>query len=135
MVREIVTIAVGQGGIQLGNAVWSQYLAEHNISNMGEKMSETKNSKGEEDANFLTFFNEGQTGNCVPRNLYVDLEPTVVDEVKKGKQSKLFHQDYLLNAKEDAANNFARGHYTTGKEIMDQVNDRMIFNNQSQKVG
>merc|ERR1712087_797014 len=26
---------------------------------------------------------------------------------------------------EDAANNFARGHYTTGKEIMDSVSDRL----------
>merc|ERR1711997_70621 len=30
-----------------------------------------------------------------------------------------------VNGKEDAANNFARGHYTVGKEMMDQVNDRM----------
>merc|ERR1711979_103004 len=29
------------------------------------------------------------------------------------------------NAKEDAANNFARGHYTVGKEIMEIVNDRL----------
>merc|ERR1712165_35146 len=31
----------------------------------------------------------------------------------------------LVNGKEDAANNFARGHYTVGKEIMDVVNDRI----------
>jgi tubulin alpha len=45
--------------------------------------------------------------------------------VKKGPNKKLFHHDYILNGKEDAANNFARGHYTTGKEIMDQVADRV----------
>merc|ERR1711936_992434 len=31
----------------------------------------------------------------------------------------------LVNGKEDAANNFARGHYTVGKELMDVVNDRV----------
>merc|ERR1711994_634920 len=31
----------------------------------------------------------------------------------------------LVNGKEDAANNFARGHYTVGKEQMDKVNDRL----------
>merc|ERR1712038_2033790 len=31
----------------------------------------------------------------------------------------------LVNGKEDAANNFARGHYTVGKELMDVVNDRI----------
>jgi tubulin alpha len=30
-----------------------------------------------------------------------------------------------VHGKEDAANNFARGHYTVGKDIIDRVNDRM----------
>ena len=33
--------------------------------------------------------------------------------------------EFLLNGKEDAANNFARGHYTVGKEIIDSVSDRL----------
>merc|ERR1711994_156459 len=66
-----------------------------------------------------------QTGAKVPRNLFVDLEATVCDEIRNGVQGKLFHDDYILSGKEDAANNFARGHYTTGKEMMDQINDRV----------
>merc|ERR1712117_351598 len=54
-----------------------------------------------------------------------DLEPTVVDDVRRGQQGALFHGEYLVNAKEDAANNFARGHYTVGKEMMDIVSDRL----------
>merc|ERR1712117_667472 len=52
-------------------------------------------------------------------------EPTVVDDVRTGDYSQMFHPEFLLNGKEDAANNFARGHYTVGKEILDQVNDRL----------
>merc|ERR1712223_27130 len=48
-----------------------------------------------------------------------------VDDVRTGKRSQMFHPEFLLNGKEDAANNFARGHYTVGKEILDQVNDRL----------
>merc|ERR1712109_203736 len=36
-----------------------------------------------------------------------------------------YHPEFLVNGKEDAANNFARGHYTVGKEQMDIVNDRV----------
>merc|ERR1711877_41345 len=54
-----------------------------------------------------------------------DLEPSVVDDVRTGARSAMFHPEFLLNGKEDAANNFARGHYTVGKEILDQVNDRL----------
>lgn len=61
----------------------------------------------------------------VPRNLCVDLEPTVLDDIRRGKFSGIFHPEFLVNGKEDAANNFARGHYTVGKELMDVVNDRV----------
>ena len=33
--------------------------------------------------------------------------------------------EFLLDGKEDAANNFARDHYTVGKAIIDKVNDRL----------
>jgi len=55
----------------------------------------------------------------------VDLEPTVVDEVRTGAYSKLFHPEQLITGKEDAANNYARGHYTVGKELIDTVLDRI----------
>lgn len=31
----------------------------------------------------------------------------------------------LISGKEDAANNYARGHYTIGKEMVDNVIDRI----------
>ena len=36
----------------------------------------------------------------------VDLEPTVVDEVRTGTYRQLFHPEQLISGKEDAANNF-----------------------------
>merc|ERR1712176_914968 len=55
----------------------------------------------------------------------VDLEPNVIDDVKNSKYSAIFHPEFLLSGKEDAANNFARGHYTVGKEMIDKINDRL----------
>ncbi|KAJ8350297.1 hypothetical protein SKAU_G00254270 [Synaphobranchus kaupii] len=52
------------------------------------------------------------------------LEPTVIDEVRTGTYRQLFHPEQLITGKEDAANNYARGHYTIGKEIIDLVLDR-----------
>ncbi len=45
----------------------------------------------------------------------MDLEPTVVDEVRTGTYRQLFHPEQLITGKEDAANNYARGHYTIGE--------------------
>ena len=49
----------------------------------------------------------------------------VVDEVRTGTYRQLFHPEQLISGKEDAGNNFARGHYTIGKEIVDLVLDRI----------
>eukprot|EP01083_Nonionella_stella_P099564 279949_1 len=118
MVREVLTLNVGQCGIQLGQAVWEQYCAEHSIDITGKKLNKGGTS-------FLCFYEETGAGQYVPRNLMVDLEPNVIDDVKNSKYSKIFHPEFLLAGKEDAANNFARGHYTVGKEMIDKVNDRL----------
>jgi len=118
--REVLTVNVGQAGIQLGNAVWKQYCTEHGIEKDG-----TLENEESKDKYFTTFYEETGAGQFVPRNITVDLEPTVVDDVRTGEYAQMFHPEYLLNGKEDAANNFARGHYTVGKEILDQVNDRL----------
>ena len=44
-------------------------------------------------------------------------EPTVIDEVRTGTYRQLFHPEQLITGKEDAANNYARGHYTIGKSF------------------
>lgn len=45
--------------------------------------------------------------------------------MRTGTYRQLFHPEQLITGKEDAANNYARGHYTIGKEIVDLVLDRI----------
>lgn len=47
------------------------------------------------------------------------------DEVRVGKYRGLFHPEQLISGKEDAANNYARGHYSVGKDIIDDVMERI----------
>jgi len=119
MVREVLTLCVGQCGIQLGQTIWEQYCAEHGVTAQGA------NPSTHDDGTFQCFFEETGAGQYVPRSLMVDLEPNVIDDVKNSKYSAIFHPEFLLPGKEDAANNFARGHYTVGKEMIDKVNDRL----------
>lgn len=48
-----------------------------------------------------------------------------LDEIRTGTYRSLFHPEQLITGKEDAANNYARGHYTIGKEIIDLTLDRI----------
>jgi len=121
--REIISIHIGQAGIQTGNACWELYCLEHGIKPDGTMPSDK--TPGKETDTFNTFFSETGAGKHVPRAVFVDLEPSVIDEVRTGTYRQLFHPEQLLNGKEDAANNYARGHYTVGKEIVDQTLDRI----------
>uniref|UniRef100_A0A8U7MNZ9 Uncharacterized protein n=1 Tax=Corvus moneduloides TaxID=1196302 RepID=A0A8U7MNZ9_CORMO len=121
--RECISIHVGQAGVQIGNACWELYCLEHGIQPDGQVPSD--NTMGRGDDSFNTFFSETGAGKHVPRAVFVDLEPTVVDEVRTGTYRQLFHPEQLITGKEDAANNYARGHYTIGKEIVDLVLDRI----------
>ncbi|VDO70452.1 unnamed protein product [Heligmosomoides polygyrus] len=105
--REIVSLHVGQAGVQIGNACWELYCLEHGIQPDGTMPSDQ--TVGVEDSSYNTFFSETQSGKHVPRAVFVDLEPTVVDEVRTGHYAKLFHPEQLITGKEDAANNYARG--------------------------
>lgn len=121
--REVILIHVGQAGLQVGNACWELCCLEHGIQPDGQMPSD-KTIDGSDDA-FNTFFSETGASKHVPRTVFVDLEPTVIDEVRTGMYRQLFHPEQLISGKEDAANNFARGHDTIGKEIVDLVLDRI----------
>ena len=108
--------------MQIGNSCWELYCLEHGLKQDGTSEADVQQP---ENSSFSTFFNETGTGKHVPRAVFVDLEPTVVDEVRTGAYKQLFHPEQLISGKEDAANNYARGHYTIGKEIVDLVLEKI----------
>ncbi|WKX88650.1 hypothetical protein Q1695_008352 [Nippostrongylus brasiliensis] len=119
--REVISIHVGQAGVQIGNACWELYCLEHAIQPDGLLYDEDDYKQH----TFHTFFAETMAGKLVPRCLFIDLEPTVIDEVRTGTYRKLFHPEQLLSGKEDAANCYARGRYTVGREMIEVVMDRV----------
>merc|ERR1711963_470515 len=123
IMRECISVHVGQAGVQMGNACWELYCLEHGIQPDGTMPSDK--TIGSQDDSFNTFFSETGGGKHVPRAVFVDLEPSVIDEVRTGVYRQLFHPEQLVTGKEDAANNYARGHYTIGKEIVDLVLERI----------
>ena len=91
--REVISIHVGQAGVQIGNACWELYCLEHGIQPDGTIPGENIS----DDNSFDTFFSETSAGKHVPRTVMVDLEPTVVDEVRTGAYRQLFHPGKVLH--------------------------------------
>ena len=120
MPREVLSVNIGQAGIEIGENSWRLYCLEHGIDengNLGDKDKKTDVLDG--------FFSSASSGKYVPRTVFCDLESTVVDTIRGGKYKNLYHPDQLVSGVEDAANNYSRGYYTVGKEMVDQVLDRI----------
>jgi len=101
----------------------SRYLLEHGLKADGRPDPDAKDIG--EGGSFETFFTETGKGKYVPRSIFVDLDPSPIDEIRTGDYRQLFHPELLISGKEDAANNYARGHYTIGKELVESVIDRI----------
>ncbi|KAG8234061.1 hypothetical protein J437_LFUL013557 [Ladona fulva] len=113
-VPEVISIHIGQAGVQIGEGCWELFCLEHGIQPDGRLSSEAE-------GNCSTFFCESSEGTFHPRAVFVDLEPSVIDELRKGTFRKLFSPGQLVAGNEDAANNFARGYNSVGKSRINIV--------------
>lgn len=59
----------------------------------------------------------------VPRAVLVDLEPGVMDSIRAGPMGQLFRPDNFVFGQSSAANNWAKGHYTEGAELVEDALD------------
>lgn len=62
-------------------------------------------------------------GKYVPRAVLLDLEPGTMEAVRSGKYGSLFRPDNFVYGQSGAGNNWAKGHYTEGAELVDSVLD------------
>ena len=66
--REVLSIHIGQAGVQMGNACWELYCLEHGITPDGTMPSDESIGQAmTHDDSFNTFFAETGSGKHVPR--------------------------------------------------------------------
>jgi tubulin beta len=53
----------------------------------------------------------------------MDLEPGTMDSVRSGPYGQIFRPDNFVFGQTGAGNNWAKGHYTEGAELIDSVLD------------
>jgi len=119
MGREIVCIAGGQCGNQIGAKFWEVICGEHGIESSGEYAGEEDNQL----ERINVYYNEATGGRYVPRAILMDLEPGTMDSVRAGTFGNIFRPDNFVFGQSGAGNNWAKGHYTEGAELIDSVLD------------
>ncbi|QCD78896.1 tubulin beta [Vigna unguiculata] len=69
------------------------------------------------------YYNEASDGRYVPRTVLMDLEPDTMESVRSGPYGQIFHPDNFVFGQSGTGNNWAKGHYTEGTELIDLVLD------------
>ncbi|XP_059051619.1 tubulin beta chain-like [Achroia grisella] len=116
---EIVHVQAGQCGNQIGSKFWEVISDEHGIDANG--LYNGENSLQQERLN--VYYHEASSGKYVPRAVLVDLEPGTMDAVRASPYGQLFRPDNFVFGQSGAGNNWAKGHYTEGAELVDAVLD------------
>jgi len=119
MVREILHIQVGQCGNQIGNRFWQTVIAEHNLDGSGYYEGESADI----DLDKVSVYMRSAGERFVPRACLVDLEPGTVDVIKASPVGTLFKPDNFVFGASGAGNNWAKGHYTEGAELIEEALD------------
>jgi len=124
MVREIIHVQVGQCGNQIGNAFWTTMGAEHKLEANGKFKGKAEEGDNQMRLDKIdVYYQEAGTMRFVPRACLVDLEPGIMDVIKASPMGSLFKPDNMCFGASGAGNNWAKGHYTEGAELIDEAVD------------
>jgi len=114
--REIIHLQVGQCGNQIGGSFWETISGEHGIDAVGNYSGDPYQKE-----RLDVYYNDAGNNKYVPRAILVDLEPGTMESIQTGPYSKLFKPDNFVYGHNSAGNNWAKGHYSEGSEVVDQV--------------
>ncbi|KAF9647894.1 beta-tubulin 2 [Thelephora ganbajun] len=122
MAREIISISIGQAGNQVGGNFWRTVLKEHGLGNDGLYIG----NDPQQIQRVGVYFSEvdhGEKIKYVPRSVQIDLEDGVLNRIQSGPLGGLFRPDTFISGTSGAGNNWAKGFYTEGAELIDPIQE------------
>ncbi|CAF1376030.1 unnamed protein product [Didymodactylos carnosus] len=116
--REIVHIQVGQCGNQMGTKFWEVISDEHGIDPTG-----TYHGDSDLQLERINVYYNEATVDALTHSDDLFKYFSTMDAVRAGPYGQLFRPDNFVFGQSGAGNNWAKGHYTEGAEIVDSVLD------------
>ncbi|KAI5070369.1 hypothetical protein GOP47_0014712 [Adiantum capillus-veneris] len=122
LVTEVENAQTGAKGSQICAKFWEVVCTEHDIDPTGSY-------NGDADVQLErvnVYYNKASCGCYVHCIVLMDLEPGTMDSVRTGPYGQTFRLDNFVFGQSGAGNNWAKGHYTEGMELIDSVLDVVL---------
>lgn len=117
--KKIITLQVGQCGNQIGHEFWKRLAAEHGIAPDGVLEHPNESIEDRKDI----FFYMADDGRYIPRSILFDLEPRVVEGIKKSNYTHFYNPENMLTPEGGGAgNNWGQG-YDFGQKYYEEISD------------
>ncbi|WP_176159439.1 tubulin beta chain [Prosthecobacter debontii] len=124
-VNNTLVVSVGQAGNQIASSFWRTLCLEHGIDPTTAQCKSGAAPKGNWSA-FFSKLGDGSSASYVPRSVMVDLEPSVINQIKATTGS-LFNPANLITRMEGAGGNFAVGYMGAGREVLPEAMARLDY--------
>ena len=110
VMREIVSLHLGQAGCGIGAAFWDLLCRE------------LSSSTGEEAINKEVFFRQGNDGTFLPRALFADPDP---ESLRKVASVRKWENQTFHSGREDAASNYVRGRFVVNMNVAPSLGEAL----------
>ncbi len=118
MVREIVSIQVGQCGNEIGSRFWSTLFREHDLSPDGSFVGDSDI----ELEKIKVYFDEVQKEKYVPRSIFVDFDKETLNNALI-PFSNSYMKENVIYGQANVHSNWASCYYCCSLEIIDSIID------------
>jgi hypothetical protein len=119
--KEVISIGIGNCGLTVNETFFSEIANEHNLSEDG---STTKDFTKEGHYPHI-YFDECQNGKYVSRSLMIDSDNSTIDNIRTGRNGKLFSMDNLCCGRKSTGGVFAKGMYGFGSDLVESSNEKL----------
>mmetsp|Transcript_31380 Transcript_31380/g.55184 ORF Transcript_31380/g.55184 Transcript_31380/m.55184 type:complete len:483 (+) Transcript_31380:66-1514(+) len=126
MPRELVTIQIGQCGIQLGTRFWDLALKEHAAHSKRPIYDDAlssffRNFDSKNNVELGVGNGKGKIRSLKARSILVDMEEGVINKVLSSPLGELFDEHQLIRDVSGSGNNWAHGHCVYGAQYSDAI--------------
>ena len=118
--NQFVNIFLGSAGLGIGKALYDQYCNEHFIAMDGTPADDSLIAGMNLVNRRLAMFRECNDGRYAANAVIVDSEISDMITLRQSQYRDIFPERQTQSLKETACT-YARGHYTTGKETIDET--------------
>ena len=122
--KEIISLQIGKAGMELGLSVWELFINEHGIQPDGVKPI-VYNEDFYDNYIFKSFFNETIDNRFIPRCLFIDTEPNLINTIEKSAFPELFLRENFVFGLEESSKLYSCRYTPEGKDIINITLERI----------